>query len=127
VTPAPEAAGGERKVVVIYVRASVRDRLRQAANTQPGATHTDLVLAALDATHDRLAGRFQATIASPTSLFSGRTSRRRLRHEEPQVQLSVRPWADDLAIIDRLVEEMAAPSRSALVDAALDSYLPGHD
>jgi hypothetical protein len=127
-TAPAEALGGDRRVVVVYVRASLRGRLRTAAAARPDVTHTDLVLAALDATHDQLGAQFQGTrTGAPGSMFSGRQGRRRLRHEEPQVQLSIRPWADDLAIIDRLVEEAEAPSRSALVDAALDSYLPGRD
>ena len=46
------------------------------------------------------------------------------RNSEARVQVSLRPLRDDIAVIDRLVAEVNAPSRSALIDAALDEYLP---
>lgn len=115
-----------RKTVIVYIGWSVRDRLRAAATA--GRTQTDVVLAALDATHRQLRGYFRHSRSDDTqpsgSLFSGRPGRRRLRHDEPQTQISLRVWPEDLQVIDDLVEETEAPNRSALVHAALDRHLP---
>lgn len=124
---APDDDGG-RKTAIVYVRWPIRDRLRAHAGMHPELTHTDVVLQALDSTHDRLRELFESSAerVAPSGLFSGRPVRgRRRRQQEPQVQVSIRPWEEDLAVIDRLVDEVKAPNRSALVDAALDLYLPG--
>ncbi len=117
--PRPES--GALQVVVVYLPVSVRERLRATAATGQ-STFTEIVLSALDATHQQLAQHFAPT-TSTTSLFSGRSARRRLRHEEAQVQVSMRLVADDLAVLDQLVTATKAPNRSALVAAALDLHL----
>lgn len=111
--------------VVVYIPASLRERLRDRAATTR-LTFTDLVLEALDATHARLADLLAATLpvkSASGSLFSSATRTRRLRHDEPQVQVSIRPTRGDLDVIDRLAEQAGAPSRSALVTTALRAYL----
>ena len=108
----------------MYVAASIRDRLHTAAAAQE-TTYTELVLAALDATHETLADQFTAPAALTSgSLFTGRGQPQRRRNTEPSVQVSLRPLRDDLAVVDRLVRSTVAPSRSALVAVALDLYLP---
>jgi len=118
--PRPRTSSGGVQPIVVYLPASLRERLRARATGQ--TTFTDLVLSALDATHERLGDHFTPAAAS-TSMFTGRGPRRRLRHDEPQVQVSLRPVTDDLTIIDQLTASLGAPSRSALITAALDLYL----
>jgi hypothetical protein len=117
----PHPESGALQVVVVYLPVSVRERLRATAATGQ-STFTEIVLSALDATHQQLAQHFAPT-TSTTSLFSGRSARRRLRHEEAQVQVSMRLVADDLVVLDQLVTATKAPNRSALVAAALDLHL----
>jgi hypothetical protein len=57
-------------------------------------------------------------------MFVGRGRPRTRRNREARVQVSLRPLRDDIVVIDRLVAEFNAPSRSALIDVALDEYLP---
>jgi hypothetical protein len=123
-TSATRQGKGAIRPVVVYLPAALRGRLRAAATAET-TTHTDLVLAALDATHSQLAGRFSAADPAPSSLFAAQgRRRRRQRQDEPQVQVSLRPVSDDLAVIDGLVETVGASSRSAMIAAALDLYLP---
>jgi hypothetical protein len=107
--------------IVVYVSASIRERLRNGAGEW---TFTDIVLMALDATHANLQTRFVEQPAPGKSMFAGRGRATTRRHTEPHVQISLRPLRDDLAVIDRLSSELNAPSRSALINAALDEYLP---
>lgn len=122
-TPAPRAepASSGIQTIVVYVSASIRERLRNGAGDR---TFTDTVLMALDATHAMLQSRFVDQQSATKSMFTGRGRPTSRRHAEPHVQVSLRPLVDDLAVIDRLSAELNAPSRSALINAALDEYLP---
>jgi len=122
-TPAPhtEPASSGMQTIVVYVSASIRERLRNGAGDR---TFTDTVLMALDATHATLQSRFVDQQSATKSMFTGRGRPTSRRHAEPHVQVSLRPLVDDLAVIDRLSAELNAPSRSALINAALDEYLP---
>ena len=122
-TPAPrtEPASSGIQTIVVYVSASIRERLRNGAGDR---TFTDTVLMALDATHATLQSRFVDQQSATKSMFTGRGRPTSRRHAEPHVQVSLRPLVDDLAVIDRLSAELNAPSRSALINAALDEYLP---
>lgn len=119
-----DADGSRPLTVIVYLPASLRDRLREAAATQP-ATYTELTLEALDATHARLQdllGEVGIT-RRQDSLFTDSTARRRQRHNEPQVQVSLRLTPSQLAVIDGLTSRYSAPSRSALVAAALAEHM----
>lgn len=118
--PQEAAASSGVRTIVAYISVPVRERLRVNAGD---LTYTEVVLAALDATHAKLADRFTAATRPANSLFAGPVRSTPRRHEEPHVQVSLRPMGDDLAVIDRLVEKMNASSRSALINAALDEYL----
>lgn len=119
-----DVAGQRSLTVIVYLPASLRDRLRAQASSR-GATFTDLALEAVDATHGRL-DQLLADTRRPTrpgSLFAAPPPRRRLRHSEPQVQVSLRLTRSNLDVLDRLTREHTAPSRSALVSAALGAHL----
>ena len=123
--PQREAPGqAPLQTVIVYLPASLREQLRAAAS-QRRTTHTEVALAALDATHPRLpellAPQQQAT--QGTSLFSARPVTRRPRHDEPHVQVSLRLTTGDLEVIDQLTAQTSAPNRSALVSTALRVYL----
>jgi hypothetical protein len=110
----------------VYLPVSVRDRLRDYVDDRrrEGLTFTDVVFDAFDDQQRRLAelvgrpgGRGRG------SMFQGRERLRR-RHEEPQVQATLRPSPEDLKVIDQLVKDHHAGSRSALITAVLDAFLP---
>jgi hypothetical protein len=128
VRPAPErpqqqASRGAPRTVIVYVPVSVRDRLRKLAAEQD-VTYTQLVLDALDATHEQLGPVLSQRGQTKTrSLFQQPAVPRRRRHEEPHVQVSLRLVPEDLAVIDRLTDELNAGSRSHLVATALKAYL----
>jgi len=90
-----------------------------------GATYTELTLEAIDGTHQRLGTLLgQAGIPThPESLFAGPAPRKRQRHSEPQVQVSLRLTMGQRDVTDRLAGEHSATSRSALVTAALRGHL----
>jgi hypothetical protein len=124
--PAPAAhpdatVGGASQTIVVYLGLSVRERLRSGAGDR---TFTEVVLAALDSSYGRLNERFSEPAPPAGSMFAGRGRPRARRNREARVQVSLRPLRDDIVVIDRLVAEVNAPSRSALIDAALDESLP---
>lgn len=113
--------------VVVYLSVSLRHRLRvNAAATS--RSHTQIVFAALNASHPRL-GELAARAGQQPSerpvdgLFVVQQSGRRL-HDEDQVQVSIRPNPANLAVIDQLAEQHTGGNRSALIALALDDYLP---
>lgn len=114
-------AGGASQTIVVYLGLSVRERLRSGAGD---LTFTEVVLTALDSSYGQLSERFSEPAPPTGSMFAGRGRPRTRRNREARVQVSLRPLRDDIAVIDRLVAEVNAPSRSALIDAALDAYLP---
>jgi len=115
----PSAAA--MQTIVVYVSASIRERLRNSAGER---TFTAVVLAALDSTYGTLKERFAEPDAPTNSFFAGRGPSQPRRHSEPHVQVSLRPVRGDLNVIDHLVKEINAPNRSALINGALDEYLP---
>lgn len=109
---------------IVYLAPGLRDAL-DAARKRDRRTNADLVFDAIDrAQHQlpELIRRQQRLDRPPNSLFSARPSRTRQRATTPSertVPFSFRATADELAVIDRLVEETNASSRSSLVAAAV--------
>lgn len=106
---------------IVYMAATVRDALREKARTDD-TTQTVVVLDALDHAHENgLQG--QPSAARPSgSLFQGRRQTGR-RRGGARVQVGLTLVADDLQVVDRLVDESGFDSRTALVEAALREYL----
>jgi hypothetical protein len=98
----------------------------QAVQRSQGTLYLDQVLDAIETTYDQLADL--VTRATGTTQVQGRLfERAALTNAQPaeqRVQLTIRGVLDSqLRIIDDLVEQTGAPSRSALVNAALDATL----
>lgn len=112
------------QTIVVYLPVSLRDRLR-AHHANSKSTYTTIVLEAVEATHAQLGKLLEAYRPPPRQggLFSHH-ARPRVQHDEPQVQVSLRPSRADLAILDRLAADHHAPNRSALLAAALNQHLP---
>jgi hypothetical protein len=109
----------------VYVSPQVSARAEAYRRAQTGRTNADVVLDALEACHGRL-GALLAAAREPLrpagELFPGRPAIRRTA--KAGVQLQFRPTHAQLAVIDRLVTEHRAASRSELIAAALDAFLP---
>jgi hypothetical protein len=123
--PRSSAVDGDRiQPVIVYLPASLRDQVRERA-AETRSTYTELALEAIDATYPRLGDLITKGQPKPRdhSLFAGPARPRRQRHDEPQVQVSLRPARRDLEVIDRLVVDLRAPSRSALIATALTAHL----
>jgi predicted DNA-binding protein len=117
-----------RTQIIVYLPVDLAERLR-AAGEETGRTHLQLVTDALDATHERLDDLLVAAgyVESSSSGLFGKSvrpvSRRPSRRGSAQV--SLRPPVDVREVMDRLVEKHSAPSRSALIEVALNAHLPG--
>lgn len=128
--PAAGAAAPVRKSgqqVIVYLSSEVSARLR-AAGASTGRTYLQLMTEALDAVHPELqnlleaAGHIQRQPA--TSLFGQQVATvGRRAAGTSKAQISIRPPAHVLAVIDGLVAEHAAPNRSVLIEVALDAHL----
>lgn len=117
-----QSSRGAARAVIVYLPVSLRDRLRKVTADRD-ATYTQLVLDAIDATHEQLAPMLtQQRPARAQSLFQRTATPRRRRHDEPHVQVSLRLVPEDLAVIDRLVADLGAGSRSHLVATALHAH-----
>jgi len=116
------AAHPPARGVIAYLPISLRDRLRQRRRSDE-APFADIVLDAVEATADQLdellaAGRPHT---ERSTLFVRNT--RPEPDLEPHVQVYLRLNAENLRVLDRLTEQHNAPSRSALIAAALRRYL----
>ncbi len=121
--PAAPPSRGAPRPVIVYLPVSLRDRLRQLT-VERDLTYTELVLESVDATHQRLQSLLTPEKSARTrSLFQQPSTPRRRRHAEPHVQVSLRLVPEDLAVIDRLVTDLNAGSRSHLVATALQAHV----
>lgn len=122
-TPAP--ATGR---LVLWTPTVIRARM-QAMRASSGTLYRDQVLDALEATVDELPAllRERDDAAPRGRLFERRASVRR-PSAGPRVQLTIGGFlSSQLDVIDDLVASTGASSRSALVNVALDAYLPRRD
>lgn len=120
----PSAGQGR---LVLWTPVAIRARM-QAVQAASGTLYLDQVLDALEATVDRLPDLVTEATSAPHvqgPLFE-RTVAASAETGSPQrVQLTIRGVLNSqLAVIDQLVETSGAPSRSALINAALDATLP---
>jgi hypothetical protein len=99
----------------------------QAVQRSQGTLYLDQVLDAIETTYDQLADLVRQSTG--TTQVQGRLFERTTptiaQPAEQRVQLTIRGvLASQLRTIDELVDQIGAPSRSALVNAALDAKLP---
>ncbi|MEE2051803.1 hypothetical protein Q8A49_14980 [Nocardiopsis umidischolae] len=115
---------------VVNVPTSVMRRFERARRDAP--SHTAMVLDALRAHHADLAGLVRGLRPAPPpvgDLFPLRATPGE-REPEDKLPLRIRPLKGELEIIDRLCEQTAEAlgepeiTRSDLISAALDAYLP---
>lgn len=95
-------------------------QVRERARAE-GVVLGELLLDALTATREDLRGQFKDNQAAVSDGLFVRRSRR--ASNGATAHLGVRLLAENLDVIDKLVAEVGAPSRSALIAAALRMYL----
>jgi hypothetical protein len=122
-TGRPSAGQGR---LVLWTPVSIRARM-QAVQRSQGTFYLDQVLDAIETTYDQLAdlvSQSTGTTQVQGRLFE-RTTATTAQPAEQRVQLTIRGvLASQVRTIDELVDQTGAPSRSALVNAALDATLP---
>lgn len=114
--------------VPTYVRAKVKSAAQQR-RAREQQTNAELAFEAIDATfadlHELLRQR-RTTTRRPDSLFPPR--QRRVHGSSTQPDTRVVPWviqatAAEIAVLDGLVGELGAESRSELIAVALEAHL----
>lgn len=115
--------------VSVYLDADALLAVRKTRRAT-GQTNADIAFAAIDATHDRLAdlvaARRRGAARPAGSLFPTRQTTRLGADRSRRVVLwAMRATRTELAVIDRLVDQVAAGSRSELIAAAVEAQLLG--
>ncbi len=120
-TRAPASTPTGSRLVSIAIDAEVREALRAyAARTQ--LTHPTVALRAVQAHANDLATHWtKPATTSAGALFEGAAAPPRVGPARSTAQMRLRDG--DLATLDGLVEQWSAPSRSALLNEALQRYL----
>lgn len=113
--PTPSAVTG----TAIYVRPELLEQIRVFRRTTE-VTNGDLILDAIEASVDQLPKLVAPKQVSGDGMFA-RTTR---DGHIGKVQLSARLLDENLHVIDELVDQLSAESRSQLIEAALTAYLP---
>ncbi|MFE3001815.1 hypothetical protein ACFXG4_43410 [Nocardia sp. NPDC059246] len=130
---APARTKAAQTIAEAHVTARVAEALRQLTHSEKqqrgkGRSYGEVVLDAIEEYETELRTHFQEQAnAQPTGRLFRRvdqTRPRRRRHTEPPVKIPLAGIiAPDIELLDNLVIEWQAGSRSALVDEALKRYL----
>lgn len=115
-----------RPHTVFYLPLNLSTELRDFAR-QRNKTNADVIFDALESTLEELPELLKGPAGGPGGDVShGMFTRTPTKPVGQKVQISGRIQDDNLAIIDRLVDQHGAESRSHLVEVALRSYLSTH-
>ena len=117
----PRAPRGQ---IVFYLPVELSRQLRSAAHQQ-SKTHADVIFDAIESRLDDLDALLHEAESTPPA--AGVFTRSDAKPAEPKVQVSGQIRADNLKVIDRLVEQHGADSRSQLVEVALRAHLDDVD
>lgn len=127
--PAPaQMSSSQSFQVATYVRPAVKAAAQQR-RTRDRATNAEIAFEAIDATFSRLQQLLQqrrTVQRHPDSLFPARTRRQFGSSAQPETRMV--PWvlqatADEIKVLDDLVSELGAESRSELIAVALEAHL----
>lgn len=107
---------------VFYLPLELSDRLRELGR-RDNKTNADVIFDAIEANFDELP---RLLSAEPAPDDGGVFTRPKARPVGQKVQVTARIRNDNLRIIDQLVGQHGAESRSRLVEVALHAYLTEH-
>lgn len=113
---------GQRRMVQVYLTPGLADQVRQI-QVGAGMSNAELVLTAIQVTHQQLEGIIAAESAIPDGGLFSREYRPRRDAAGATVQFGIRLWQEDIEQIDQLVSAAHARSRSAYIVSALRTYL----
>lgn len=119
--PASQTATGFTRASNVQVPADLLAQIK-ARRAREGLTTGELIIAAIEATADRLPDLVATRPVTGGGLFSARVSHAN-RAAEPLTSLNFRMRVEDFDVLDDLVTRFKATSRSQLVTAALSDYL----
>jgi len=125
-TEPASAEAEEATATSVYIHPDAKTKIRKLRD---GRTNAEIALGAIDAVHERLAELVDAhhTQAPPGgegSLFPGRrTTTGRRRGGPRRVLWTIQITPAETAVIDRLMTETGAASRSELVAVAVEAHL----
>lgn len=127
--PATARDSSEPGRLVLWTTLGIRSRMK-ALQADTERVYRDQVLDALEATHRQLPELLKKTSTSATTKVHGELFERAVAASsspasDERKQLTIRGFLESqLDVIDHLVTSTGANSRSALINAALDAYLP---
>ncbi|TDE12591.1 hypothetical protein [Jiangella asiatica] len=126
--PLPEdPAAGPARVIrpsVVHVPASLLP-LIVAERQRSGRSNGQILIDAIEAGHEHLVKLHNESNSIGGRLFTARTAKPRLPVAQPLSPLNIRLYEQDYEVLDRLVDELGAGSRSRLATLALARYLDG--
>ncbi len=115
-----------RPHTVFYLPLNLSTKLREFARRR-NKTNADVIFDALESTLEELPQLLRPPAEGEgIDVSHGMFTRTPTKPVGQKVQISGRIQEDNLAIIDRLVEQHSAESRSHLVEVALRAYLSTH-
>lgn len=121
--PTPKVRDTTIKMVPANIDVTVHQELRRFA-TRTELSFATIALRAIEANAGELAELWRTPVTpARTGLFGSVQERPGNRRAEPAAQVQLRLQAADAAVLDGLVGDWVAPSRSALVNEALKRYL----
>ncbi len=119
----PDSGG---KSSSVRVPAKCHAKLEQLRE-QTGMTNGQIFIVAIEATHDRLPELLYPGGRIGGGLFAPRGIRAKTSRDDAETQVTYRLFKADFDVIDQLVIDLAAKSRSHLITAALTGYFFGDD
>jgi hypothetical protein len=110
------------KPSVVHIPATLL-ALIAAERQRSGRSNGQILIAAIEAGHEHLIEQHEESTSIGGRLFTARTTKPQLPVDEPLSPLNIRLYEQDYEVLDRLVKELGAGSRSRLATLALAHYL----
>ncbi|MBB5787195.1 hypothetical protein [Jiangella mangrovi] len=109
---------------VVHVPSSLLS-LVAAERQRSGRSNGQILIDAIEAGHEHLTKLHHESSSIGGRLFTARTAKPQLPVAQPLSPLNIRLYEQDFEVLDRLVTELGAGSRSRLATLALAYYLDG--
>ncbi|WP_051426541.1 hypothetical protein [Jiangella gansuensis] len=123
-TARPALAAPVIRPSVVHIPASLLP-LIAAERLRSGRSNGQILIDAIEAGHEHLVKLHNESNSIGGRLFTARTAKPRLPVAQPLSPLNIRLYEQDYEVLDRLVSELGAGSRSRLATLALARYLDG--
>lgn len=121
-TDTPETVPPVVRPSVVHVPSALLPRIA-AERRRSGRSNGQILIAAIEDGHDHLVRQHDDAASIGGRLFTARTTKPRLPVAQPLSPLNIRLYEQDYEVLDRLVADLHAGSRSRLATLALSHYL----